>query len=277
MKKENQDISMKRSIFIGATAGVAEILINHPLWVMKTRRQCSYSFTLNPFILYKGITYHAFSETLLAIFQIATSIQLEQKLKNNQNFEPFFHQNTFNSGALMGSLIGGGLSGFITGPTELIMTQQQKNAITNKNMYTNDFSKIINLITKDYGYKRLFLGSPCTAIRESLYTCGFFTGTPIVARKLDKHLNNKTLSSSISGAITGILSAIVTHPFDTIKSIQQDAAFRTVKLHAFEAAKAIYNKNGYKGFFSGIGERSLRVASATAVIGTVIEKMKPSF
>ena len=56
-------------------------------------------------------------------------------------------------------------------------------------------------------------------MRESIYVYGFFNVSSYFNNKInfDNHFLNITLSSSLSG----IVSSIISHPFDTLKTIQQ--------------------------------------------------------
>lgn len=250
-----KDVGLLESTYLGAVAGLAEIMVNHPLWVIKTRAQCGYPFTLNIFALYKGITYHASSEVFLCAFQVAIGIQLNQKL--------YKHMHDYS--ALVGSMISGFLSGLITSPTELLMTYQQR--------YKSD-SKIF-AVAKQQGYRKFLIGFPAVGLREAFYTAGFFWASPLLAEKIYKSdsENEKVLTTFIAGSIAGLISTIITHPLDTVKSIQHNQAFEPQSISFVQAAKSLYSAGGYSAFFRGIVARSARVVAASGIISGVLEKL----
>ena len=116
-------------------------------------------------------------------------------------------------------------------------------------------------------------------LREGLYTCGFFALGPLILRNIQQNQPahyDKPLTF-LSNTIAGIITALLTHPIDTIKSVQQDSSHQMRPLSIYQATKNIAKSSGINGFFSGFGLRALRVASATAIIGTVIEEMRPTY
>lgn len=267
--------SLAYSMAIGPVAGFCEIMVNHPLWVLKTRRQNQYPFTLNPFILYKGIVPHALCEVLLTTLQIAPSIQLDEYFnspggpKKNPLFSSF--------ATLAGPFLGGGLCGLISNPIELIMTQQQKNAKSEDSPLANRFSKIGARIIQNNGIRRLGIGMPCMALREGIYTTSLFLGTSRFGKKLNNYVQNPMASSFLAGAASGLITSIATHPIDTVKTLQHDSVISKFPLTAYQAAKDIYKTGGYLSFYRGLLERSARVVSATAIVGMVMEKMRPTY
>ncbi len=275
---KNQQTSVLTSIGIGAVAGAAEIGLNHPLWVIKTRQQNGYPFRLNPFILYKGILAHATSEVFLCILQVSCAIQTQEAINNrNKTSDGHIPKSVSLFSAVTGGAIGGGLSALVTNPTELVMTVQQKrikqqgrgSAVSQHN-----FFELASELQKKYGMSRLLLGLPCTGIREIFYTAAYFAGTSAGSEYLLKYLPSVWLSAMLSGASMGLLAAFLTHPFDTIKTVQHGEADATTGCAALQACKKIYSTRGAMGFFDGLAARAGRVASATAVIGTVVEAMR---
>ncbi|OGT16165.1 MAG: hypothetical protein A3I12_03005 [Gammaproteobacteria bacterium RIFCSPLOWO2_02_FULL_38_11] len=270
-----QQTSIAESAFIGGAAGIAEIALNHPLWVMKTRIQNHYPFTLSLGVLYKGILAHATSEVGLCVIQVVIAIQTQETL----NKKLTHYQNQFNLdfySAFLGGFLGGGISALITNPTELIMTIQQKRVKHQTSMLQehHHFSTLAIEIAKKYNPRRLFSGFTGTSLREAFYTAGFFAGTPALTKRIEPYFPYPLLSMAVSGATVGLGAAIITHPFDTLKTVQHGEADNTKACSLTQAFKKIYTTRGVLGFFDGLVARASRVALATSVIGTTIELMR---
>src|SRR5437870_758977 len=60
-QEKKQKVTVVQSVLIGSVAGAIEVLVNHPLWTIKTRMQRGFSFTFNPYLLYRGILPNAAS------------------------------------------------------------------------------------------------------------------------------------------------------------------------------------------------------------------------
>jgi len=71
-----------------------------------------------------------------------------------------------------------------------------------------------------------------------------------------------------AGAFSGSIAAMLTIPFDVIKTRQQMNLLdtKTKNISTLQAAKLIYSEEGLKSFFKGIIPRAARVAPACAIM-----------
>lgn len=116
-----------------------------------------------------------------------------------------------------------------------------------------------------------------TAVREGIFTASYLGVKPIIQEELmiwpghvlkDNGLKDKpTLINFVAAASSGLLSALVTHPFDTIKTRMQAnldiSIYRTVSA----TAKVLWTEGRMRQFYSGIIPRTQRVVCAVYIYG----------
>jgi Mitochondrial carrier protein len=249
--------STLKKLFNGAFIGFSEISIGHPLWVTKTRIQQNYPLSIHPKILYKGFSVNACNEMLIATSQIYVSMSIEEILVS-QNVNSITRK-------IVSGLIGGGISTLITTPAELVMTIQHRDNVSSVRVVENIISK--------YGVKRLFVGGIGTAFRESFFVAGYYSIVPLLKPVFIHRLNTGDLGAALlSGVVAGGTSAILSQPWDTIKTEQQ-ARVDKENQRFFHNMYRVYQSNGLKGFFSGTVARSARAITATTIMGNLLDKL----
>jgi len=85
---------------------------------------------------------------------------------------------------------------------------------------------------------------------------------------------NQFRENFLAGAFAGSVAAILTNPFDVIKTRRQMNIFDIQKVSTFQAAKQIYTEEGINSFFKGILPRAVRVAPACAIMISSYELVK---
>lgn len=109
----------------------------------------------------------------------------------------------------------GGLSALISGPAELILIRQQR------------FGSELVATTKDILVrKEIFRGFSLAFWRDSIYVCGYLGLTPLWKEQLmkmfpDKFGGKPLAASMIASVAAGLVAAVGTQPFDTIKTRYQ--------------------------------------------------------
>ncbi len=241
------------SLVIGGSCGALEAFVNHPLWAWKTRQQYGDPFTLNPKLIYRGVVPNMVS--MAGIISIRMSVR--------DYLMTVFDKPTFLTCGV--SAFSGGLaSSFLTSYIELGMTQQQK--LKEK----TNFFKVHKMVYEKYGLSRNLTGTPWVGMRDGWFSFGFMALTPYVKAKLREITpsNNDIALSMAAGIFSGSFSAFVSHPFDTIKSIQHANAMSSnaEDVSFLNIGKRILKEEGVVGFYKGFLWRWARVASGITLL-----------
>ncbi|MBA2655014.1 MAG: hypothetical protein H0U71_08140 [Gammaproteobacteria bacterium] len=245
---------------MGSIAGATEVIINHPLWRIKTRMQTKQSFTLKPNVLYSGIVPNAASMIPTTAMQVGF----------NGCFQNLFFKDAkelSNSQQVTTAFLAGTVSSLVSCPTEMVMTHQTKEVNfypTAKNLYQQG------------NYQRLFTALPATALREGMFAAFFLVGTPMLKKHISPYCTNDNFSSLVAGMGAGLGATIASQGIDSIKTEQQSAAPKMI-VSFNRAIKNLYTKEGVYGFFKGSVPRGIRVMSAVTILSSVKEKMENRF
>ena len=258
---EKPRLTFLQSLLTGTVAGATEVLIDHPLWTIKTRNQRGDAFTLKPSLLYRGMFANAAS--MIPITAVQTGL--------NHSI-----QHTVFSGADTLSNTQKGASAFLAGmgsaliscPVECVMTRQSK---VGGSFYTAG-KHLIN----EGGTRFLFNAAMATMLREGVFTLGFLRGMPWFKETVQPYCKNDAAASLAGGISAGVMATIASQSADTLKTLQQASNPRQ-PLSLLGASKTLYAKKGGVGFFAGLTARGARVISAITIMGSVNEKMKEHF
>lgn len=250
---DNNKKPLINSVIVGFTAGFVEISVNHPLWVIKARMQIGLGMPHKISAFYNGIFGNIVTMVPMTAFRIICSTTIHEHLTPNES-------KSKESNLMLSGLLGGFLPSIISSPIEYTRSYQIKNNIS--------LSASSIELYKTHGAKYLSHGLISTGLRDSIYTIGFFSLTPLLDEKIKVTVSGSNLSTVGAGIISGTISAFLSHPFDTIKSEQQ---FKHLgKKSVAQVASDIYKRNGLHGFFKGGMPRITRVISATAIIPTTM-------
>ncbi|XP_035458121.1 probable mitochondrial glutathione transporter SLC25A40 isoform X1 [Spodoptera frugiperda] len=172
----------------------------------------------------------------------------------------------------------------IVSPLELIRTKMQS-----KKLSYADIMSALRQVIKYEGYKGLFRGLGSTLLRDvpfsGLYWTTFET-TKNLFNKPDSE-KNTFLFNFLCGSVAGSIAALVTLPFDVVKTHQQielgeKEIYTDGKVHQRasnmkDIAHTIYTKHGFKGLFTGFLPRIFKVAPACAIMIATFEYGKQFF
>jgi hypothetical protein len=226
---------------IGFIVGVTDASVNHPLWAIKVRQQIGLPFTLSPSVLYRGFFPHAISSVPMDMLQVSVGHMCMDYLPDKKIS---YWEKRFFSG-----LLGGLSASLISTPVELVMTRQQQ----------------------DVGFRDVLKRNPLrgfmmTALRDSIFCCGFFAGVPLSRDYLESRGLISPIACVASGLGSGVITAIISQPFDTLKSKIQ--ACNDLVSHK-KLAKEILRTEGLQGFFTGLTMRVARVSSGVLILGVM--------
>ncbi|CDZ77763.1 Mitochondrial carrier protein [Legionella massiliensis] len=253
-KEKKNGLSVFRSILAGSVTGAFEVLVDHPLWSIKTRLQNDAPFTLNPRILYKGILPNAASMIPITAVQVGL----------NSFFQKWFFDSRYalsNSQQMASAFAAGVGSALISCPTEMVMTHQRAS-----------FLSTGRYLFQQGGMPRLYTGMMATMLREGMFSTFFLAVTPLLKDNFRQYCPNDYAASLLAGMLAGIGATLASQGFDVVKSKQQSYATAN-PAGFFKTTQTLYASHGAYGFFKGSLPRGLRVMSAVTLMSWMNEKM----
>lgn len=238
-----------------------------PLNYMKNMSQIKKPISLNPLIMYKGVSANAINMGSCTMIQFAVGGRLKNLIYEQTGGDK--SRNLTLAEEIMCGIGAGTASAYIGSPLELFMVQQQKHP--DKSL-VQTFSRIFE---RPIDILRGWTGC---AVREALWTCGYLSIPPVVRRELITEFPQYFPTNDharIPAALLGALFACyLTHPFDTIKTCMQGDLGR-VKYGTFLQTYSTIMKgsSGFMGFYRGSNFRYARMVCAVFIMDLMGEKM----
>lgn len=267
MTKESYTVPAPiKPMLVGGLSGAGEALINHPLWVWKTRFQCGEPFTLKPRVIYKGLPSSVNFMAFVTSFRVGFMDLYGHRVCKTNN--PTFFQDA------SGAFGGGVTTAIFTSPLEFVLTQKQSpQYVASRQSFLPMYSRIIS----KHGIKAGLTGIGSVAMRDGFNSFGFFSLSPHFKNILkEKNSFSEANASLLGGVSAGVFATAISHPFDTIKTLQH-AKFNTAgyeNLTLFKSARHIFYNEGLKGMYKGFLWRSARAASAAVILPNMSEKLR---
>ena len=255
---KNRKLTFSENITTGAIAAITEVCVSHPLFTLKNRIQCGYPLSFKPQVLYRGVLGNATSMIPLVALQVSISDFLIKTIAIGFEIKNEAKQFT-------ASFIAGVLSSIIAVPTELILVQQQR--LSKNFLFTG------KLCVNNYGVLKMYTGFLGTAIRTGFVSAGFLALTPQFKTQIIPFFEKEKIASLIAGGGAGLITALLSHPFDTIKTLQQ-AKIAESTLSFVKTARDLFKKESYFDFFKGFSARATRVSAATIILAETTEAAK---
>lgn len=252
----NRD-SFWSSFASGGIAGAIEVLLDHPLWTLKTRYQDdripkSEKFTINPRVLYRGWAPNMSSAIPITAMQVGTAAAIKAFRHNEDNPPSQMEIAAYNAA-------GGAFSAMISSPTELVISQQTSE---------RGFFSTMKHIYQNHGFKCFGRGMAGTAIRDAKFTIGYGFAAPYLKEQFSQ-LMSEGQASMAGGAVAGVAVGVLSQPWDTLKTAQQTGS----QLSLWKLAKEKVIQEGFSGMYKGSFWRMSRVASAVMIMGEVNQRV----
>lgn len=185
-------------------------------------------------------------------------------------------------------LVAGGIArlGAVTviSPLELVRTKMQSRRLS----YSELRASVRSAVARD-GLLSLWRGWGPTVLRDVPFSALYWFNYELVKARLCEHSGTPQGNFSISftaGAVSGAVAAVLTLPFDVVKTRRQIELGETDTLGAslqkkpsstWSMLKAIRAELGYQGLFAGLMPRVIKVAPACAVMISSYEFGKTFF
>ncbi|MDR3477214.1 MAG: MC/SLC25 family protein [Gammaproteobacteria bacterium] len=266
--------SVFQSLAIGSAGGAGEVLINHPLWTLKTRKQeklpsllaviKTEGASLTPIsrMLYCGVLPNMASMVPTTAIQVGLDRCFQKAFLQDSNQVGITHK-------LGSAFVAGVGSALVSCPSELVLISQAKLNLGNG---LNGFYKSGTSVVQQYGMRTLYTGLTATALRDGIFSMFLLGVVPYSVVWMKMQFGDNAVADLSGKTLAGVGATVVSHSADTIKAKQQAHANLKQKLGFIESAAQIYSKNGIQGFFAGGGWRGLRVISGLAIVSTVKEE-----
>lgn len=247
---------------LGIAAGIIEVTILQPMLYCKNATQQKLPFTLNPRILYRGLT---MSVTNMAIL---TGLQFPLTGAVTKIFTGGADRRLSSGEQIASGFVGGMLSGFACAPMELVMIQQQRFGGT-------IFSTPARIIQK-VGLAGQFRGLTMSCGREGMFTAGYLGIGPVISRTLQEDYNQSVSVAKAGGAVGGgVIAATLSHPMDTCKTCMQGDIERKAYGSLRETAQTLYAEAGAGRFFRGWTWRTGRMICAVFIMNECKVQLAP--
>jgi solute carrier family 25 protein 39/40 len=145
--------------------------------------------------------------------------------------------------------------------------------------------KILKEVVQKQGLTGLYRGWTSTILRDSPFSAIYWFSVESMRPIFQRYYNRSMLGevkydsekfhptvTFIAGAVSGMISAVATHPFDVVKTHKQ---LSTVEhLNGKVGIWSIYNIHGIKGLYRGLSIRLFTVIPASAIMITIYESLK---
>ncbi|XP_015920975.1 mitochondrial glutathione transporter SLC25A40 [Parasteatoda tepidariorum] len=165
----------------------------------------------------------------------------------------------------------------LVSPIELVRTKMQSQKIS-----YNEISVAIRNQISNQGLRSMWQGLGPTVLRDVPFSCIYWFHYEL----LKEHFNQRDPTfwfSFTAGAISGSIAALMTVPFDVIKTHRQielgeaSTHSRSHSTSTYNLMKTLYQSNGYKSLFAGIVPRLTKVAPGCAIMISSYEYGKQFF
>lgn len=250
-----------KSVIAGSVAGMASVVVCHPLDTIRTRLQIS-PLRFRGFVdcarqtleregahgLYKGFLPPFFSQAVYKSVIFTTSSKLRNDVLPRANLSP-------SAVSLLSGAIAGGLNAFLVTPVELIRNrlQVQYESQRASRTYRGTFHCVAQVVQHE-GVLALWKGLTTTVLRDSLGVACYFLGYDFARERLSKIQALQGQDTAVlltAGAFGGISFWAIALPFDTVKSLIQVDGTRGNYTGLVASTTRLVREHGMSHLFRG--------------------------
>lgn len=243
----------------GACSGTATDVAFFPIDTLKTRLQAPGGFFRNG--AWKGI-YRGLGSAVVALAPLASLFFVTYDTLK-RHLKPILED----SGAPaalghMAAAIAGEISAcLVRVPAEVVKQRAQAQHFSGS---WGAFRHILDNKSGEGVFRGLYRGWRITVFREIPFTMIQFPLYEWMKSKID----GGAVELSVCGSIAGGIAAAVTTPLDVLKTrvMLKEGAVRVT-----ECAREVYHAGGWKGFFAGVGPRTMWISAGGAIFLGVYE------
>lgn len=265
MASENKRalLSEAENFAVGIVGGTTETCVLMPVLTCKFCWQEGRPLPKSLGGFYRGLAVQAGNVAPITALQMFLNGVFEKKVFGATETN---HLNDFQK--MGAACMAGAGSSILYTPVDLTMIQQQKLSLGPL--------PTLKWVIANHGVTAIWRGVSAMALREAIYTGGYLGLAPVLCDRLkqmpgreNSHLGNALIGSCIAGTI----SALLTHPADTAKTVYQaDIAGKTYT-SAMAAAPKLYAEGGIAAFYRGGAARTVRLCGAFFIVSSMREGM----
>ena len=257
-------LSNLENLAIGVSAGTIEVSILQPMLYFKNATQQRLPLSLNPKIVYRGLSMSIVNMSVLAGLQFPLTGAVKKLVTGGEERELSMTE------MILSGFAGGAISGVACAPMELVVIQQQRFGGTLLGTPTR--------IANAAGGSTLFRGLLTSMGREGCFTAGYLGIGPALTDKLQKDHGLSSGMAKVGGAVAGgVIAATLSHPLDTIKTCMQGDIEKESYTSLSGTASKLFAEGGAGRFFTGWGWRTGRMICAVFIMGQCKEILSPLF
>lgn len=196
-------------------------------------------------------------------------------------FREFFCNHMPGHSPVLAGAVSGGFarvfSATVISPLEMIRTKMQS-----KKLSYLEIGQAVKSLVRTRGLLSLYRGLGPTLLRDVPFSCFYWTSY----EALKLHYNQKQptfLFSFVAGATAGTVAAVVTLPFDVVKTHMQielgemEILQDKKPINTLAVMRELYQTQGVRSLFAGIVPRISKVAPACAIMISTYEFGKKFF
>jgi len=261
-----QQLSGAENAFLGGCAGVIEITLLQPILYWKNAVQQRLPFTLDPRLLYRGLTASVTNMAVLTSLQFISTGKIAAfitKGDTSRKLKP--------AEQISAAFLGGAFSGVACGPIELVMIQQQRHG---GNLLRTPFR-----IVSTFGPLAVFRGLTTSIGREALFTMGYLGIAPVLNEHMRERFPsvNSVVLQFLCACTAAFPAAFISHPLDTIKTCMQGDIERVLYSTFMASWSQVYTQGGARRFYNGFGFRYGRMCLAVLILNKSKDLLAPIF
>ena len=154
-------------------------------------------------------------------------------------------------------------------PLELIRTNLQSTPLSssNPNTFRSVISRITGLVRKQ-GPTSLWKGLSTTLWRDVPFSGLYWANYEGLKSWFNRNGHEGTPVAFASGAMSGIIAALITSPFDVLKTRRQASIMSTPShtIATLPMLRHMVRTEGYSALYTGIGPRMAKIAPACGIM-----------
>lgn len=258
VESEQKQTHFWQNVLVGSLSGMSAVSLIQPMIYFKNVKQGQITQAdspsnppkraeINPRVWYRGFGGFAASfAPTIAVQTVAKGIFLNI-------FTPLY-----------ASSAAGVASAIVVCPAEVVMIQQQQTG--------KGFLETTRHVFVTYGFFGFYRAFTHTAIREGAFAAAYLGAGPNIKERLQSLGVNEWVAQIIAGVVAGSAAAVVSHPFDTLKTKKQGDFSTDISM-----VKAFFSERSWRAAinkaFAGFGWRAAMIITATTVMPFVQEKL----